>query len=108
MANTAAYFGFQPVGLSTGAAPNFSLTQRRIASGNSTAIYRGDPVMPVVSSANGYIITEEGNLALLLPFDSGSMIFTPGTGEAAGEGGVYCRGRRPGQSGGWNGRERCL
>lgn len=55
MANTAAYFGFSPVGLSTGAAPNFSLTQRRIASGNATAIYRGDPVMPVVSSANGYI-----------------------------------------------------
>ncbi|MCB0025231.1 MAG: hypothetical protein KDD91_19500, partial [Caldilinea sp.] len=35
---------------------------------------------------NSYIVTEEGDLALLLPFDSGSMIFTPGTGEATGEG----------------------
>lgn len=39
-----------------------------------------------VTSINGYIITDEGDLALLLPFDSGSMIFTPGTGEATGEG----------------------
>ncbi len=39
-----------------------------------------------VTSINSYIITEEGNLALLLPFDSGSIIFTPGTGEGTGEG----------------------
>ncbi len=39
-----------------------------------------------VTSINSYIFTEEGNLALLLPFDSGSMIFMPGTGEASGEG----------------------
>ena len=39
-----------------------------------------------VTSINSYIVTEEGDLALLLPFDSGSMIFTPGTGEATGEG----------------------
>src|SRR5690606_7360932 len=38
-----------------------------------------------VTSINGYIITGEGALALLLPFDSGSMIVTPGTGEATGE-----------------------
>lgn len=37
-----------------------------------------------LTSINSYIITEEGDLALLLPFDSGSMIFTPGTGDAAG------------------------
>ncbi len=30
-----------------------------------------------VTSINGYIITDDGQLALLLPFDSGSMIFDP-------------------------------
>lgn len=30
-----------------------------------------------VTSINGYIITDAGQLALLLPFDSGSMIFNP-------------------------------
>jgi heat shock protein HslJ len=30
-----------------------------------------------VTSINGYIITDDGQLALLLPFDSGSMIFAP-------------------------------
>lgn len=30
-----------------------------------------------VTSINGYIITDGGDLALLLPFDSGSMIFAP-------------------------------
>ena len=34
-----------------------------------------------VTSINGYIITEAGDLALMLPFDSGSMIFTPGAAE---------------------------
>jgi hypothetical protein len=55
MANTFAPFGFRKIGVSNGAAPTFALSKRRIASGNSTAIYLGDPVMPVVSSANGYI-----------------------------------------------------
>ena len=39
-----------------------------------------------VTSSNSYIITGEGNLALLLPFDSGSVIFTPDSGETASEG----------------------
>ena len=55
MANTFAPFGFRKIGVANGAAPTFALTKRRIASGNSTAIYFGDPVMPVISSANGYI-----------------------------------------------------
>jgi hypothetical protein len=55
MANTFAPFGFRKIGLANGAAPTFGLTKRRIASSNSTAIYFGDPVMPVVSSATGYI-----------------------------------------------------
>lgn len=55
MANTSAPFGFAQYFGGAGAAPTFSQTARRIASGNTTAIYSGDPVMPVVSTANGYI-----------------------------------------------------
>ncbi len=36
-----------------------------------------------VTSINGFIITDGGDLALLLPFDSGSMIFAPAATDAA-------------------------
>lgn len=52
MANTLAPFGFQRVASRSGASPTFGLTRRKIASGNSTKIYNGDPV---VSLATGYI-----------------------------------------------------
>jgi len=55
MANTQAYFGFTEYQGGAGGAPTFAQSTRRIASSNSTAIYTGDPVMPVVSTANGYI-----------------------------------------------------
>lgn len=55
MANTQAYNGFQQYYGGAGGAPTFAQSTRRIASGNGTAIYAGDPVMPVVSTANGYI-----------------------------------------------------
>ena len=55
MANTQAYFGFTQYQGGAGGAPTFAQSTRRIASSNSTAIFTGDPVMPVVSSANGYI-----------------------------------------------------
>ena len=55
MANTQAYFGFTQYQGGAGGAPTMAQSVRRIASGNSTAIYTGDPVMPVVSTANGYI-----------------------------------------------------
>ncbi len=55
MANTSAPFGFAQYQGGAGGAPTFSQTTRRIASANGTAIYTGDPVMPVVSSATGYI-----------------------------------------------------
>ena len=55
MANTQAYFGFTQYQGGAGGAPTFTQSARRIASSNSTAIYTGDPVMPVVSTANGYI-----------------------------------------------------
>jgi hypothetical protein len=55
MANTQAYFGFTQYQGGAGGAPTFAQSTRLIASGNTTAIYTGDPVMPVVSTANGYI-----------------------------------------------------
>ena len=55
MANTQSPFGFSEIYGGSGGAPTMAQSVRRIASTNSTAIYYGDPVMPVVSSANGYI-----------------------------------------------------
>ena len=55
MANTQAYYGFLQFQGGAGGAPTFAQSPRRIASTNTTAIYTGDPVMPVVSTANGYI-----------------------------------------------------
>ena len=59
MANTFAPFGFRPTSTSNGP-ENFRISTRRIASTNTTAIYKGDPVIPVVSTANGYI-TQSGS-----------------------------------------------
>ena len=55
MANTQGYNGFQQYYGGSGGAPTFGMTPRLIASGNGTAIYFGDPVMPVISTATGYI-----------------------------------------------------
>jgi hypothetical protein len=55
MANISAPFGFQPVGSLGGASPSFRHSQRKIASTNGTAIYVGDAVVPVTSTATGYI-----------------------------------------------------
>lgn len=55
MANTFSPFGFRQYYGGAGGAPTFAERIRRIASGNATAIYTGDPVNPVVSTANGYI-----------------------------------------------------
>jgi hypothetical protein len=55
MANTNAPFGFQEYYGGAGGAPTFAQSTRRVASTDSTAIFFGDPVMPVVSTANGYI-----------------------------------------------------
>lgn len=54
MANTNTPFGFVPVGTSSGM-PNYRLSTKRIASGNSTAIYKGDPVEWVANTPTGYI-----------------------------------------------------
>lgn len=54
MANTFAPFGFSQY-RGTGSAPTYEQVPAFIASTNSTAIYRGDAVVPVTGSANGYI-----------------------------------------------------
>lgn len=51
MANTNAPFGFRPWS-GTGSTPTFELSVRKIASNNSTAIFRGDAVIPLTT---GYI-----------------------------------------------------
>jgi hypothetical protein len=52
MANVSSPNGFQPCGVLAGLAPSEGFVRRRIAVANSTAIYRGDPV---VSLNTGYI-----------------------------------------------------
>lgn len=54
MSNENSPFGFQQYYGGSGGAPTFSQSTRLIPS-NGDAIYFGDPVMPVVSTANGYI-----------------------------------------------------
>jgi len=55
MANTFAPYGFLQYQGGAGGAPTFAQSTRKIASGNATAIFTGDPVMPVIGSATGYI-----------------------------------------------------
>ena len=55
MANTFAPFGFRQYQGGAGGAPTFAQSRRFIAANNATPIYSGDPVMPVVGSATGYI-----------------------------------------------------
>ena len=50
MANTNAPFGFSQYFGGSGGVPTFNQSVRRIASANSTPIYTGDPVMPVISN----------------------------------------------------------
>ena len=54
MANTFAPFGFRPISTSNGPI-NWRISTRRVAS-SAGAIYRGDAVVPVTGTPNGYII----------------------------------------------------
>lgn len=56
MPNTSAPFGFQQYQGGAGGAATFGMTRRRISSGYATAVFTGDPVQPVVSTATGYVI----------------------------------------------------
>jgi hypothetical protein len=52
MSNTNSPFGFRPLGLTEGVSPTFALRTAEIAHGNTTPIYRGDPV---IRNTSGYI-----------------------------------------------------
>ena len=52
MANTNFPFGFKPLGLGGDVTPSYGLRTAKIAYGNTTAIYRGDPI---VRLATGYV-----------------------------------------------------
>lgn len=52
MANTSAPFGFKHFGNAGGVTPNFELITLKIASGDSTAAYRGDPLKRL---STGYV-----------------------------------------------------
>ena len=55
MANQNAPFGFNEYFGGTGGAPTFANVRMRAAS-SAGAIFFGDPVMPVIGTANGYIV----------------------------------------------------
>lgn len=55
MANTNAPFGFREYYAGSGGAGTWGQHSYRIAAGNATTIFRGDPVQPVTGAANGYI-----------------------------------------------------
>ena len=55
MPNVFSPFGFSPNGTVGGFTPNFKQSLRKIASGNNTAIFKGDAVMPVTGTSTGYI-----------------------------------------------------
>lgn len=59
MANANQPFGFRDYFAGSGGAGTWGQHAYKIASGNATAIFRGDPVMPVVGPATGYI--KQGN-----------------------------------------------
>lgn len=55
MANTLAPFGFLQYFGGAGGAPTFSQTTRKIAAGNTTKVFTGDPVIEVSGTNSGYI-----------------------------------------------------
>ena len=55
MANTFAPFGFSEYQGGAGGAPTFAQVKMRIASTDTQACFYGDPVYPVIGTANGYI-----------------------------------------------------
>jgi len=67
LTNTFAPFGFRPVSTSNGPI-NWRVSTRRVAAGNSTPIYKGDVVMPVVGTPTGYItLGVPGTIAATVP-----------------------------------------
>lgn len=76
MANTNAPFGFQHIGNNSGGAPTFGQNVRKIASGNATAIFFGDAVVPVTGSATGYITRATASTVALAGIFVGCKYFS--------------------------------
>jgi hypothetical protein len=66
MANTFAPNGFLQYQGGAGGAPTFAQSTRLVASGNSTPIFTGDPVVPVTGTANGYITQAQNSNSVAL------------------------------------------
>lgn len=79
MANTQVTFGFRHIGYLGGAAPDYQQNVRLISSANTTAIFTGDPVVKVGSSA--YIAAGANNTTTLEGIFVGCE-YTPSTGTA--------------------------
>ena len=74
MANVQATFGFRHIGYLGGGSPDFQLSTGVIASGNTTKIFRGDPV--VRTPATGKIAQGSNNTETLAGIFDGCM-YTP-------------------------------
>jgi hypothetical protein len=80
MANTAAQFGFRPIGNLAGGAPDHQLSTAAIQSSYATKIFFGDPVV-YSSGASPYIVpaTGTGTLSAIMGIFQGCE-YTPSTG----------------------------
>ena len=84
MSNTATAFGFRHVGFLPGAAPDYQLSTRLIASSNTTSIYFGDPIQKVggtqyIAQASSSTAPLEGIFqgCMLIPSTGGAPTFSP-------------------------------
>ena len=86
MANVNAPFGFRHVGSISGSGPSFVQVRRKIAQAYATKIYFGDAVVPVTSTATGYIAqATAGSVALAgifvgcryLSVSTGRWVYSP-------------------------------
>lgn len=77
MANTQATFGFKHIGYTSGGAPDYQLNKGIITSGNSTKIYRGDPIC--LDPTTGFVVQGANNTSQLVGVFDGCM-YTPTTG----------------------------
>lgn len=80
MANTQAAFGFRHIGYLGGGSPDYQLSTGVIASGNTTKIFRGDPV--VRSTSTGKIQQASNNTENIVGIFDGCM-YTPTGGTPA-------------------------
>jgi hypothetical protein len=84
MSNTQTAFGFKHVGFLPGAAPDYQLSTRLIASSNTTSIYFGDPVAKVantqyIAAATVTTATVDGIFqgCMLIPATGGAPTWSP-------------------------------